>query len=293
MPSRFPSRILPYVLLAPSVLIVVIFLIVPSLQSLYLSFFQTSPFGDRMIFVGLRNFSRILRSSEYLNAFWVTLVAALVVVGVGLTVSLLFAVLANQRVRGSHIYRTLMIWPYALSPAVAGTIWALLWHPSAGWLPYVIQAAGGPSLNWMTSGSLALLVVSLAATWKMLGYNVIFFLAALQGVPRELDEAAAVDGATSLRRFIHITLPFISPTAFFLLIMNSLYAFFEIFGLVDVMTKGGPGRATDVLVYKLWRDGFVNLQTGLASAESIILFVVVAILTLLQFRFAGQRVFYQ
>mgnify|MGYP001241601901 CR=1 FL=1 len=293
MPTRFPSRILPYVLLAPSILIVAVFLIIPSIQSLYLSFFQTSPFGNRMIFVGFRNFSRILRSPEYLNAFWVTFIAALVVVGVGLTVSLLFAVLANQRVRGSHIYRTLMIWPYALSPAVAGTIWALLWHPSAGWLPYVIQALGGPSLNWMTSGNLALLVVSLAATWKMLGYNVIFFLAGLQGVPRELEEAAAVDGASSLRRFIHITLPFISPTAFFLLIMNSLYAFFEIFGLVDVMTKGGPGRATDVLVYKLWRDGFVNLQTGLASAESIILFVVVAILTVLQFRFAGQRVFYQ
>lgn len=293
MPSRFPSRILPYVLLAPSILIVAVFLIIPSIQSLYLSFFQTSPFGNRMIFVGFRNFSRILRSPEYLNAFWVTFVAALVVVGVGLSVSLLFAVLANQRVRGSHIYRTLMIWPYALSPAVAGTIWALLWHPSAGWLPYVIQALGGPHLNWMTSGNLALLVVSLAATWKMLGYNVIFFLAGLQGVPRELEEAAAVDGASSLRRFIHITLPFISPTAFFLLIMNSLYAFFEIFGLVDVMTKGGPGRATDVLVYKLWRDGFVNLQTGLASAESIILFVVVAILTILQFRFAGQRVFYQ
>lgn len=293
MPSRFPSRILPYLLLAPSVLIVVIFLVVPSIQSLYLSFFQTSPFGDRMIFVGLRNFTRLFRSAEYLNAFWVTLIAALIVVGVGLAASLLCAVLANQRIRGSHLYRTLMIWPYALSPAVAGTIWALLWHPTAGWLPYAIQALGGPSLNWMTSGNLALVVVSLAATWKMLGYNVIFFLAGLQGVPRELEEAAEVDGATPFRRFIHITLPFLSPTALFLLIMNSLYAFFEIFGLVDVMTKGGPGRATDILVYKLWRDGFVNLQTGLAAAESIILFVVVAILTVLQFRFVGQRVFYQ
>lgn len=293
MQSRFPSRVLPYVLLAPSVLIVLVFLIIPSIQSLYLSFFQTSPFGDRRIYVGLRNFTRLFASSEYLNSFLVSFLSAAFVVVVGLLVSLLFAVLADQRIRGIKIYRTLLIWPYALSPAVAGTIWALLWHPSAGFLPYLIQAAGGPSLNWMTSGNLALLVVSLAATWKMLGYNVIFFLAALQGVPSDLEEAAEVDGATPFRRFFHITLPFISPTAFFLLIMNSLYAFFETFGLIDVMTRGGPGRATDVLVYKLWRDGFVNLQTGLASAESIILFVLVAILTLLQFRFAGQRVFYQ
>ena len=245
MQSRFPSRVLPYVLLAPSVLIVLVFLIIPSIQSLYLSFFQTSPFGDRRIYVGLRNFTRLFASSEYMNSFVVSFLAAAFVVVVGLLISLLFAVLANQRIRGINIYRTLLIWPYALSPAVAGTIWALLWHPSAGFLPHLIQVAGGPSLNWMTSGNLALLVVSLAATWKMLGYNVIFFLAALQAVPSDLEEAAAVDGATPFRRFFHITLPFISPTAFFLLIMNSLYAFFEIFGLIDMMTRGGPGRATD------------------------------------------------
>lgn len=293
MGARFPGKWLPYILLAPSVIIVTIFLVIPSVQSLYLSFFRTSPFGDRLIFTRLGNFIRLFESHDYINSLARTLIFSGFIIVVGLALSLLLAVLANQKISGIGIYRTVLIWPYTFSPAVAGTIWALLWDPATGAMPYFWTLFGGNRINWMLDGTLALIVVSAAATWKMFGYNVMIFLAGLQSVPKDVMEASELDGAGVFRRFFQVIFPFLTPSLFFLIVMNSLYAFFDTFGLIDIMTRGGPGGATEILVYKLYRDGFISLRTGYASAQSIILFVFVSIFTIIQFRIGQRRVFYQ
>jgi len=290
--TRFTNRFLPYLLLSPSVAIVVIFLVIPTIQSLYLSFFRISPFGDRKIYVGLSNFSKLFESEAYWNSLIITLIFALAVVAIGISLAVVLASFLNLKLRGMTTVRVLMIWTYAISPALAGTIWALMFDPSSGPLVYIVRQLFGVRLNWMMSGNIALVAIIIAASWKMLGYNIIFFLAGLQMIPDELLEAASIDGASPVRRFFRITLPLLSPTTFFLLIMNTLYAFFQVFGLIDVMTRGGPGDATEVLIYKLYRDGFVTMDTGYASAQSVVLFVFVAILTVLQFKYAERRVFY-
>lgn len=293
MQTRFPNKFLPYLLLAPSIIIVLIFFVIPSLQSLYLSFFRVSPLGDRKIFIGLENFQRLVTDREYANALWVSLKFSVFVVVVGLGFSLMVAVVANQRYRGFAAYRTLLIWPYALSPAIAGTIWALMMDPNVGLGSLLLRQLTGINFNYYTNATQALLFLAVAATWKMLGYNIIFFLAGLQGLPKELSEAAYIDGASAWTNFWRISFPLLSPTTFFLFIMNTLYAFFEVFGLVHITTGGGPGRATDLLVFKLYRDGFIGLNTGFASAQSIVLLIMVSALTILQFRYAGRRVFYR
>ncbi|NLZ14141.1 MAG: sugar ABC transporter permease [Thermotogaceae bacterium] len=292
MRSSFPNKWLPYLLLAPSVFIVILFLIIPSIQSVYYSFYRLSLFGDKLLFVGWDNFQKLFSSSYYLNSILRTVVFAAFVVFVGLFIGMSLAVMLNQKLKGMFLYRTLFIWTYALSPAVAGTIWALIFSPSSGPFNFFLEALFGTSINWMTDSTIALLIVAVAATWKMMGYNIIFFLAGLQAIPNEMLEAASIDGAGAIRKFFRVTLPLLSPTTFFLLIMNMMYAFFEVFGLIDIMTKGGPGDATQVLVYKLYKDGFVNFNTGLASAQSVTLFLFVAVLTILQFRFTERKVFY-
>jgi sn-glycerol 3-phosphate transport system permease protein len=293
MQTRFPNKTLPYLLLAPSVIIVFIFFVVPSIQSLYLSFYRVSPLGNKKIFIGLQNFTRLFQDPGYLNSIITSFKFALFVVVVGLAVSMAVAVVANQRLRGFSIYRTLLIWPYALSPAIAGLIWAQMMDPNIGLTSHLLKTLFGIHFNYQTNGQQALLFISVSAAWKMLGYNIIFFLAGLQSLPVELLEAAAIDGAGAWRRFWKITFPMLSPTTFFLFIMNTLYAFFQVFGLVHITTEGGPGRATDIMVYKLYRDGFEGMNTGYASAQSIILLIMVATLTLLQFRYAGSKVHYQ
>jgi len=292
MEGRFPDRVLPYLLLLPSVVVVLVFLVVPSIQALRLSLFEVSPFTGRGTFVGLGNFRELLGSDIYRHSLGVTLVFALAVVTGGMSAALGLAVLASQPLRGLGMYRVAILWPYALSPAVAGTIWALLFDPSTGPVTVLIRGLTGASPNWMMDGGYALAVTVVAAAWKMLGFNVVFFLAGLQAVPAEFREAARVDGAGALRVFWRITFPILSPVTFFLLVMNSLYAFFEVFGLIDVMTQGGPGGATDLLIYRLYQDAFVSARWGIGSAQSILLFVMVGALTVLQFRFAGRRVFY-
>ncbi len=284
---------LPFLLLAPSVIIVFIFFIVPSVQSLYLSFYRVSPTGDRRIFVAFENFQKLLQSANYRNSIQVTLIFGFFVVVIGLALSLVVALVANQRFWGFGIYRTLLIWPYALSPAIAGTIWALMFDPTIGVATHIVKSATGISFNWRMSGTQALFFITVAAVWKMLGYNIIFFLAGLQGLPQEQLEAAALDGANAWTKFWRISFPLLSPTTFFLFIMNTLYAFFQVFGLVHITTEGGPGRATDLMIYMLYRDGFIGMNTGLASAQSIMLLIIVSTLTLLQFRYAGKKVFYQ
>ena len=293
MQTRFPEKTLPYLLLSPSIIIVLIFFVVPSIQSLYLSFFRVSALGNKKIYIGLENFTKLLSDPGYLNSIITSFKFAVFVVLVGLAVSMGVAVVANQRLRGFGVYRTLLIWPYALSPAIAGLIWAQMMDPSVGLASHLLDLLFGIRFNYQTNGQQALLFISVAAAWKMLGYNIIFFLAGLQSLPIELLEAAAIDGAGAWRRFWRITFPLLSPTTFFLFIMNTLYAFFQVFGLVHITTEGGPGRATDLMVYKLYRDGFEGLNTGYASAQSIVLLIMVATLTILQFRYAGSRVHYQ
>jgi sn-glycerol 3-phosphate transport system permease protein len=277
----------------PSVVIVIIFLVIPSIQSIHLSLYRISPFGDRRIFKGLNNFIALFTSRDYLNSLKVTVIFTVSIVIIGIFLSLLLAIAANQKIKGISFYRTALIWPYALSPAVAGTIWAMLFDPATGAASYFSKILTGYVPNWRTNGTVALIIIIAAAMWKMLGYNVIFFLSGLQGIPFDVVEASHIDGAGPISRFWHITFPLISPMTFFLFIMNSLYGFFQVFGLIDIMTQGGPARATEVLVYRLYLDGFRNLNTGLASAQSIILFLFVAGLTLLQFRFSKEWVFYQ
>lgn len=292
MEGRFPERGLPYLLLLPSLAVIALFLLYPSAEALRLSLYELSPFTGEGRFVGLANFREILSSEIYRRSLGVSLVFALGVVTLGLSLSLGIAVLASLPLRGAGVYRTVLLWPYALSPAVAGTIWALLFDPSTGPATALIRAVTGASPNWMMSGGYALAVTVMAAAWKILGFNIVFFLAGLQAVPRDLQEAARVDGAGAGAVFWRVTFPILSPITFFLFVMNSLYAFFEVFGLIDVMTQGGPGGATEILVYRLYQDAFIAARWGIASAQSILLFVMVGVLTLLQFRLAGRRVVY-
>jgi sn-glycerol 3-phosphate transport system permease protein len=203
------------------------------------------------------------------------------------------AVVANQRLRGFTLYRALLIWPYALSPAIAGLVWGLMMNPNFGLGAVLLKRFTGLTLNYLTDGTSALIFLALAATWNMFGYNIVFFLAGLQGLPTELLEAASLDGAGSWKKFWSIIFPLLSPTTFFLFVTNTLFAFFEVFGLVHITTQGGPGQETNLLVFNLYKDGFIGLNTGYASAQSILLLVLVSILTLLQFRYAGSKVFYR
>lgn len=293
MTTRFPNRYLPYLLIAPMIFVVALFFIVPSVQSLYLSFFRVNPLGDRKIFVGLQNFARLMSSSDYRNSLMVSVQFVTLVVFSGLATSLFVATVANQRIPGFSVYRAMLIWPYALSPAIAGLVWGLMMNPNFGLGALLLRRISGIEFNYLTSSMSAILFLAIAATWKMFGYNIVFFLAGLQALPTELMEAASLDGAGAWQKFWRVMFPLLSPTTFFLLIMNMLYAFFEIFGLVHITTQGGPGQATNLLVFNLYKDGFIGMDTGFASAQSIVLLIFVAILTFLQFRYVGERVHYR
>lgn len=293
MTTVFPNRILPYLLLAPSILLVLIFFIYPSAQSIELSFYLVNRVRDVRVYVGLDNFQRLFESAAYLDSLKLTALFTGIVVISSLTISLALAVGASQPIKGFGVYRTMLIWTYALSPSVAGVIWALLTDPAIGILTEILEKFG-VVFNWRRGQTDALIFVSMAATWKILGYNILFFLAGLKNIPHEVLEAASLDGAGPWRRFWRMVLPLLTPTILFLLIMNTLYAFFETFGLIDITTQGGPGRATEILIYRLYLDGFRSAsRIGLASAQSIFMLVIVATLTLIQYRFVSRRTFYQ
>ncbi|MQY76804.1 MAG: ABC transporter permease subunit [Spirochaeta sp.] len=283
---------MPYLLLSPSVIIVFIFFIIPSAESLYYSFFRLNFTGTVKIFVGLTNFIRLFQDQEYITSLIKSLLFTIFVVFSGLAVSLAIATVANKKLKFFHVYRTLLIWPYALSPAITGIIWALMFNPVMGVMTNILKNIFGLSFNYMNNSMHALIFITVTAVWKMLGYNIIFFLAGLQGVPGELIEAAVIDGAGRWKTFWRIIFPLLSPTTFFLLVMNTLYAFFQLFGLLHVATGGGPGRATYLLVYKLYRDGFIAMNTGYASAQSIMMLIFVSMVMLFQFKFAEKKVFY-
>lgn len=293
MNTAFPNRFLPYLLLAPSVLLVLVFFIYPAAQSIELSLYRVNRVRDVEIYVGLENFQRLYESENYRHSLVVSGKFTVAVVAGALTISLALAVGASQSIRGFGIYRTLLIWTYALSPTVAGVIWALLTDPAIGVLTDVFQGVG-LDFNWRRSQDHALIFLVLAATWKILGYDILFFLAGLKNISHDVLDAAALDGANAWTRFWRMKLPLLRPTILFLLIMNTLYASFETFGLIDITTQGGPGDATNLLIYELYQDGFKSSsRIGLASAQSIVLLGIVAVLTVVQYRFISRRTFYQ
>ena len=291
--SAFKNKILPYFLLAPSFIIIGYFLFYPTYETFRLSLYRLGPFAIKKIFIKLDNFVDLLTSADYLHSFKISFVFSASVVIFGLAISLGLAVLINRKIRGINFYRTALIWPYALSPAIAGALWVFLFDPSAGYLNYFFSILFDLKPKWLTTGSLALIVVTAAATWKNLGYNIVFFLAGLQNVPKDIQEAAGIDGANRFQVFWRITFPLLSPMTFFLLIMNLIYSYFGSFGLIHVMTEGGPANATNILIYDLYKEAFINHNAGLASAESIILFALVFVLTMMQFGTSGRGVHYQ
>jgi sn-glycerol 3-phosphate transport system permease protein len=287
----FRSAWLPYALVAPQIAVTVVFFFWPAAQAVYYSFLQQDPFGLSTEFVWLRNYVELFKSSHYLDSFKVTAVFSLLVAGLGIFISLLLATMADRIVRGALGYKTLLIWPYAVAPAVAGVLWAFLFAPSIGIITYVLKRMG-IDWNWIIDGEQAMLLVVIAATWKQISYNFLFFLAGLQSIPRSLIEAAAIDGATPFRRFWTIVFPLLSPTTFFLLVINIVYAFFDTFGVIDATTQGGPGAATQILVYKVYYDGVKAADLGSSAAQSVILMFIVITLTVVQFKFVEKKVQY-
>ncbi|WP_206455147.1 sn-glycerol-3-phosphate ABC transporter permease UgpA [Aurantimonas marina] len=287
----FPNKWLPYLLVAPQVAITLVFFYWPASQALYQSVLHEDPFGLKSEFVGLANFQSILSDPAYLNSIKVTAIFSLSTAALSMSLALLLATAAEKVVRGRGLYRTLLIWPYAVAPAVAGLLWLFMFNPVMGTFAYMLRR-NGFDWNPLLDGDQAMLLVVVAAAWKQISYNFLFFVAALQSIPKSLIEAAAIDGAGSTKRFWTIVFPLIAPTTFFLLVVNTVYAFFDTFGIIDSVTSGGPARATETLVYKVYIDGFVNLDLGSSAAQSVILMSIVIALTAFQFRYVEKRVHY-
>ncbi len=288
---RFRGHWLPWLLVAPQLAIVAVFFFWPAGQALLQSVLEQDAFGQSATFVGLDNFRRLLTDPLYLQSFRITAVFSLLVAVIGLSVSLLLAVMADRVVRGARAYRTLLIWPYAVAPAVAGVLWMFMFASPMGVVAWALQGVG-VEWNHRLDSSHALTLIVLAAVWKQISYNFLFFLAGLQAIPRSLIEAATLDGASPWRRFWTIVFPLLSPTTFFLLVINVVYAFFDTFAIVDATTQGGPGKDTAILVYKVYHDGFKALDMGGSAAQSVILMTLVIVLTVVQFRFIERRVQY-
>lgn len=281
----FKNRWLPYLLILPQIVITVVFFFWPAITSMRLALYRTTPFGDRMIYVGLQNFQRLFASPQYRQSLVTTLVFTACVTLLGVFISLVIALLLNGTIQGRTIYRTAILWPYGVALPIAGILWMFLMHPTFGLVPHLLEGVINFNFDWILNGRAAMLLVILTAIWTNLGYNVAFFLAGLQAIPKSLLEAAYVDGATKLRSIIHITLPLLSPTTFFLLVMNVVYSLFDTFGLIDAVTKGGPAGATEILIFKAYRDGIISLNLGSSAAQSVILMVLAILLTVFQFRF--------
>ena len=287
----FQNRWLPYLLVAPQLAITLIFFFLPAGQAIYQSVLMQDPFGLSTDFVGLQNFETLLSDPNYVSSFKITMVFSALVAFLGLAISLLLAVCADRVLRGASAYKTFLIVPYAVAPAVAGVLWMFIFNPTLGVLSYVMRMFG-IDWNYLVDADQALTLLVIAAVWKQVSYNFIFFLAGLQAIPKSLLEAAAMDGAGPFRRFWTVVFPLLSPTTFFLLVMNIVYAFFDTFAIVDATTMGGPGQDTNILVYKVFVDGFRNMDFGGSAAQSVILMVMVIILTVIQFRFIERRVNY-
>ncbi|TWF47756.1 sn-glycerol-3-phosphate ABC transporter permease UgpA [Neorhizobium alkalisoli] len=287
----FPNRILPYFLVAPQIVLTLIFFFWPASQALYQSMMREDPFGLQSGFVGLANFTAILSDETYLSSLKTTVIFSIATAFLAMAVALLLATAADLVVRGKGFYRTMLIIPYAVAPALAGMLWLFMFNPAMGTLAYLLRRNGVP---WdpLLNGDQAMVLVVIAAAWKQISYNFLFFVAGLQAIPKSLLEAAAIDGARGSRRFWTIVFPLLAPTTFFLLVVNTVYAFFDTFGIIHAVTGGGPAKATETLVYKVYNDGFVNLDLGSSAAQSVVLMVIVIALTAFQFRFVERRVHY-
>jgi sn-glycerol 3-phosphate transport system permease protein len=288
----FRNRYLPYYLLLPQLAITVVFFYGPATQALFSAFRLTNPFGTGSRFVWLQNFRQLFGSPEYATSLGRTLIFSFSTMALSLLLGLLFATAANRVLRGSGAYKTLLILPYAVAPVLAGVLWLFIFHPTFGVLSFIFRNVG---FHWnpLLDGTQAMVLVVVAATWKQVSYNFVFFLAGLQAIPRGVLEAAAVDGAGPGRRFLHIVFPLLTPTSFFLMVINLVYAFFDTFGIIHAITEGGPGQATNILIYKVFSDGFLGLNLGSSSAQSVVLMVIVIALTVIQFRYIERRVQYE
>lgn len=288
---HFPTSALPYALVAPQVLITLVFFIWPASQAIYQSFLIEDAFGLSSEFVWFENFSILFDDEKYLSTFGRTIFFSIAVAFLSMSVALILAGFADRIVRGATAYRTLLIWPYAVAPVLAGALWVFMFNPTLGIFPFLLDMVG---IDWnhYLNGGQAMTLVVIAAAWKQIAYNFLFYLAAMQSIPRSFIEAAAIDGAGPIRRFWDLVLPLISPTTFFLLVINAVYAFFDTFGIIHVVTQGGPANATTILVYKVYVDGFVGLDLGGSAAQSVILMIMVIAMTVIQFRYIERKVEY-
>lgn len=287
----FRSPWLPYLLVLPQIAITLIFFFWPAGQALYQSVLQQDAFGISLEYVGAANFMTLWNDPNYIESFRVTAIFAVGVALLGMSFALLLAYFADRALRGAVAYKTLLIWPYAVAPAVAGVLWMFLFNPTLGIVSYVLRKMG-VDWNFLLNGDQAMLLVIIAAAWKQVSYNFLFFLAGLQSIPRSLIEAAAIDGAGPWRRFWSIVFPLLSPTTFFLMVINVVYAFFDTFAIIDAVTHGGPFNSTNTLVYKVYHDGFRGMDIGGSAAQSVVLMAIVIALTVVQFRYVERRVQY-
>lgn len=289
--AHFKKSIWPYLFVAPQVIITLVFFIYPAFSALEESVFLGDAWGIHRKFIWLENFVDIFHNPNYLNSFFVTMIFSISVSVLALSVALLLAVMIHRVVRGKSLYKTLLIWPYAVAPAVAGILWRFLFNPAIGVVSNALDKLGY-HWDYMINGHQALLLVVIAAAWQQFSYNLIFFIAGLYAIPNSLIEAAAIDGAGPIKRFWTIVFPLLAPTTFFLMVMNLIYSFFNTFGIIQVVTQGGPANATNILVYKVYTDGFVGLNLGGSSAQSVVLMSIVIILTVVQFKYIERKVHY-
>ncbi len=287
----FRSGWLPWLLIAPQMAVVLIFFFWPAGNALYQSFLSQDAFGTSSEFVGLDNFNALFADSTYLESFKTTAIFSILVAASGLCIALLLAVMADRVLKGGAFYKTLLIWPYAVAPVVAGVLWVFMFVSPMGVIAYALRSIG-IEWNHLLNSTHAMTLIVIAAVWKQISYNFLFFLAGLQSIPKSLIEAAAIDGASPARRFWTIIFPLLSPTTFFLLVINIIYAFFETFAIVDAATQGGPGKDTAILVYKVYYDGFKAMDIGGSAAQSVVLMFIVIALTVVQFKFVEKKVNY-
>lgn len=282
---------IPALLLLPQLLITIIFFYLPAGQAVWQSFQLEDAFGTSTLFVGFENYAELFKRPEYLRAMGVTIVFSALVAFFSLSIALLLAVMANKQIAGAGLYKTLLIWPYAVAPAIAGVLWLFMFQPSMGMASRLLQSWG---IDWnpLLNGTHAMILVVLAATWKQISYNFLFFLAGLQSIPHSLIEASAIDGAKPMRRFWTIVFPLLSPTTFYLIVVNVVYVFFDTFGIIDAVTHGGPGSSTTTLVFKVYNDGRSGGDLGSSAAQSVMLMAIVIALTAIQFRYIERKVNY-
>ncbi len=287
----FRNRLLPYALLLPQLAVTAIFFLWPAAQAFIQSFHREDAFGLKTTFVGFKNYTALFADPDYINSLKVTVVFSIGVLVLSIGLGLLFAVAAERVIKGARLYTTLLVWPYAVAPAIAGVMWWFLFNPTIGVLPYLLHFAG---YDWNHSLKPvdAMILVVIAASWNQISYNFLFFLAGLQSIPHSLVEAAAIDGAGPVKRFFTIVLPLLSPTTFFLVVVNLVYAMFNTFPVIHATTGGNPARATNILVFKVYNDGFIGLNLGSSSAQSVILMIIVIALTVIQFQWIERRVAY-